>query len=98
MDSWYKVTLSLGDAADGKNISLQKEFTYIYMRSGFPAGAGMVQNADNAEQFSIFFSPGAALIARELILRYKGAVCPAPRRSEIIPLVGAPSSLPFADN
>ena len=97
MGTWYKVQFSIDDAAAGKHAKLQWEFSRVFVNSGFPAGAAMLATDDTGpEPFTTFFSPRAAVIADELIQTYGGRSCSAPKRSDVIPLVGAAPASDFS--
>ena len=80
--SWYKVTFSVREMADGRHRVLCNEFNKVFTLAGAPRDAGLFSDADVMLN-AYYFSPGAAAIAMPLILSYAGAECGAPSRSSL---------------
>lgn len=97
MSGWYKITLSINDVATGKAITLQEQFTNLFMRAGAPKDAGMCKSADVMTNV-YYFSPTAAMLAFPLIAAYGGEECPAPARSDVRMLAShaGAEDIPFA--
>ena len=84
--SWYKVTIQQPTERAGSPRSLQAEFHEIYLAEGEPKHAALFSTREiqNGYRSHYFFSPVAALIAHNLIDRYKGTSCPPPADAEFV--------------
>jgi len=82
--SWYKVTLSPTDIAEGRQVHLEDACYAVFVKAEAPkeAGVGMFSLKDET-QYVFYFSPSAAQVAMPLIDRYGGVPCEAPKRSEV---------------
>ena len=69
--SWYKVRMSVDDIAQGKHVHLQNAFESIFRVMGTPADAAMFGNRDVAEDYTYFFSPGAAILFFKMLTSLK---------------------------
>jgi hypothetical protein len=69
---WYKVTIKQPNERAGTSRSLQAEFHEIYLDQGEPERAALFSSYEiqNGYKCHYYFSPAAALIARNLIERY----------------------------
>jgi hypothetical protein len=82
---WYRVTLNHQDIAGRKHIAMQRAFEAVFAATGAPKDAGLYKR-DKSQVYEYYFSPGAAKIAKSLIVSYSGVECAAPARSELVPL------------
>ncbi|MGA2986724.1 MAG: hypothetical protein ABSG32_23225 [Terriglobia bacterium] len=94
---WYQVTLSDDDLLIGKGLSLQADFTQLFIAKDSPKDAGLFSKTALGRH-DYFFSPKAAEIALGLIKSYAGAECSAPRPSEVNIRVGQGSDVSISDN
>jgi hypothetical protein len=58
----------------------------------------MVQREENAETATFYLPPSSSHLAADLIARYAGVPCAAPKRSEVAQFIGPISKLPLDDN
>jgi hypothetical protein len=95
--SWYKVTFSDDAIAAGRQISLQDDFSVLWITAGVPKDVGMFGRPGPCVR-DYYFSLGASETATDLIARYSGVKCTAPARSEVHTLVGhaGAEGIPFS--
>jgi hypothetical protein len=95
---WYRITLTMQVATIGEHRVIQKEFEAILSASGNPRNAGLFGSANvGAKTLTLYFSPGAYAIAANLIDRYGGQACEAPRLSDVDVLrANSLPDIPFA--
>ena len=91
--------MSNDDIVNGKHMKLQDAFESLFLAAKGPRGAAMFANRDMVRGDWFFFSPGAMVIARALVLSHGGIECASPRRGEVSLLVGHEGSaeVPLAE-
>lgn len=82
--SWYKVTLSSTDVAEGRQVQMEDACYALFVKAEAPkeAGVGMFSLKDET-RYVFYFSPAAAEIAMPVIDHYGGVPCPPPKSSEV---------------
>jgi hypothetical protein len=82
--NWCKIIFSADDISAGRHKEFLEEFNHLLARSGAPNAAAVFLNKDKWREYSIYVSPVAAQLATELINRYGGVPCPAPKQSDVV--------------
>lgn len=96
MRTWYKISQTADDAADGKKNEPYRNFTRLQIAGTLPPGAAIYGTDDaGPDPLSMYFSPVAVSISLVLIRELGGVPCPAPKLSEVIPVVGAAFNTDF---
>ena len=85
MESWYKV--AAGDWA------IMDAFTALWVAKGGPKDAALFVSHPRRRANDFYFSPGAARIAEELLVRFACTECPRPEASGLSLLVGDQSAM-----
>jgi hypothetical protein len=97
MRTWYKINQTADDVVGGKKDEPYRSFTRLQMSGTLPPGAAIYGTDDaGSDPFSLYFSPVAASISLLLIVELGGVPCSAPKRSEVIQMVGAAFDSDFA--
>lgn len=92
MENWYKVTLPYGKSAALAN-QLQLAFEIAWEAHGSQPDAALFTNHDSGHDHEfIYFSPGAAEIAKSIIRKFEGVACLPPERGGTMLLVGHPDA------
>jgi hypothetical protein len=81
--NWYRFDFTPEEIVALKAIRLQEEFNVVFFASGAPKEAGLFSPRAIPVVNQRFLSPVGATIAASLVARYAGAVCEAPKRSEV---------------
>lgn len=76
--TWYKVTMSVEQVANGKHMTLQDQFTSIFMAVGAPKDMALFSGMLSNKGLDIYFSPGSVSYAKGLIDSYSGTPCDKP--------------------
>ena len=95
--TWWKVLIHNKTPRE-KHESLQSAFAAILESSGGEGYDVGLFGAIEGDQHAYYFSPAAAKLAANLISRYSGVPCAAPKESAVTSLVawGKPNStIPF---
>jgi hypothetical protein len=97
MNSWYSISMSSKDVAEGKHFPLNAKFQQLFMDARSPLNAAMfTRNGTFGCEYLL--SPTAATFSLPLLVEYGGVSCAAPKRSETRLLAGHSGSehVPFA--
>ena len=93
MDSWYKMTGI--DGVDGR--AVEGAFAELWIARQMPNDAAMFAVRDHrARTNDFYFSPGAARVAGDLIVRYAGVECPRPEIAGLALVVGDQGAVDFS--
>jgi hypothetical protein len=98
---WYEIVLSDEQVAAQVPEAMREEFilrlTACGVASGvLPIGAAIAVSRADSKRY--YFTPDAAAFSMDLMRRYDGAECPAPRESDVAAFAGNcwPEGIPFA--
>jgi hypothetical protein len=86
MASWMCITLSVSEAAAGRQSAIQDAFANVWIAAGAPPDAAMY-GGKSARDNRCFFTPGAVTLARPLLLSFGAVDCPEPDVRTLIVLV-----------
>ena len=95
--TWWKVLIH-NNTERSKHEAFQAAFASIFRNSGEAYDVGLF-GAIEGDQHAYYFSPAAAQLAANLISRYSGLPCPAPKESAVFSVAawGKPNArIPFA--
>jgi hypothetical protein len=93
MDLWYKI-----HGIDGMNgKAIEDAFAELWVASHMPNGAALFAVRDpRARKDDLYFSPGAARVAGNLIALYGGTECPRPELAGLALVVGDEVAVDFS--
>ncbi len=86
--SWYKVTLTAQQSAEGVMGEIQDLFLELFTVARGPQNMALFAERQPAQDSVLYFSPGSYQYVSILISRYSGSTCEAPDRSDVVLLVG----------
>jgi hypothetical protein len=77
MASWMCITLSVSEAAMGRQSVIQDAFANVWIAAGAPPDAAMY-GGKLPQDNCCFFTPAAVTLARPLLLSFGAVDCPSP--------------------
>lgn len=78
--SWYQVTMTNDEIADGRHAQLFREFSDLFTLAGAPQTAALFssRSPESTGVVVTYFSPGSMEFAQAIITAYAGKPCEPP--------------------
>ena len=86
--SWTQICMSVNEIAAGTHIQLQVAFEAMFRAGKTPKDAAMFGNRLRADDYTYYFSPGAARFFSVVMTGFGARVCPEPDPDSVSLLVG----------
>ncbi len=75
---WYRVSQPSDKFSANQWVGIHHEFTMLALRAGNPPEVALFCNDDHSTAYDYYFSPAAAMLAKDIIARYAGTRCESP--------------------